>query len=426
MPRNWERKRAIDNGAVSQTGILDGEKPIPQRMRRGYNLVRALLFCGLIALAAHISQAAAWHIETVDQGGAGRFTSLKVDKEGNAHLAYVVEDGKDTLKYAFWDHALKRWFTMKVAEGASFSSLTLDSKQRPRISWADAGTALGCKLRYAYWDGTAWKAQAIPLPSETVAYYTSLTLDPNDNPSISFYEYDGPKGTDYRVRMRVVTWNGQFWQVSTADGSNQSGKFNALAADAQGHLHLAYANVNAGTAGLRYGVWDGNAWHIEVVEGLPISRSYFGQAVCLVLNKNGDPRVSYMNNSEPSVRYAARENGHWVIEVVDWLAKVGYPDRNSIALDEEGRPYLGYYDAGLGSVKLAHKEGSNWIAETVDTGGDGYTSSVQVGDGMVWISYTDEGNAGIKVARAALSDVRRDGPSAGVKEKETAPQRHQP
>src|ERR1017187_4032096 len=147
MPGNWEGKRAIGSEAVSQTGILNGEMRNSQGIRRQNNPVRASLACGLIMLVAQISQAATWHIEMIDQGGVGKFTSLKIDKEGNAHLAYVVEDSKETLKYAFWDHALKRWFTMKVAEGASFSSMALDSKQHPHISWADSGTISGCKLR---------------------------------------------------------------------------------------------------------------------------------------------------------------------------------------------------------------------------------------------------------------------------------------
>jgi hypothetical protein len=388
----------------------------------------AALVCGLIVFSVQVSVAATWQIETVDSGAPGKFTSLKVDKEGNVHIVYVIDDNAATLKYAFWDHVLKRWFTMKVAEGASFSSLILDSKQHPHIAWADFGTVIGCKLHYGYWDGTSWKTQAIPLSAETVAFYTSIALDRDGNPSISYYEYDGPKGTgpEFRVRMRVVSWIGKYWQVSTVDGSNQSGKFNALAADAQGHLHLAYANVNPGTAGLRYGFWDGSAWHTEEADGMAANnRGYVGQAVCLVLDKDGDPHVSYMNNTELSVKYAVRKNGHWNVEVVDRLSGVGYPDRNSIALDEEGEAYLGYHDAGRGSLKLAHKEGSRWIAETIDGNGSGFTSSVDVTNDAVWISYTDEGGGGVKVAHARLSDVRAAGHLIdSVKEKEAAEVRH--
>jgi hypothetical protein len=378
------------------------------------NRVNAVFAAAILVCTAGGMEAANWRIDMVDQSGTGQFTSLKVDSEGNAHMAYVIDDNRAALKYAFLDHRLQRWFTMKVAEGASFPSLVLDSKQRPHISWADAGTVPGCKLRYAYWDGTsAWKQEAIPLPAETVAYYTSLAMDAHDNPSISYYEYDGPRGTDKRVRMRVVIWNGRNWVNTLVDGSNQSGKFSSLAVDARGFLHLAYANVNAGTAGMRYGLWDGSSWKLEVVDAYEQVHAYVGQGAYIVLDKAGDPHISYLNVSYPSVRYAVRKDGHWTIQVVDRMERAGYPDRNALALDNQDRPYLAYYDAGLGLLRFAHREGTNWLAETVDGNGSGYTSSLQVDNDTVWISYADTGSGGVKVARAALTDVWKEGKGTG-------------
>src|SRR5580704_17328425 len=106
--------------------------------KRGRYMARVLPFViSTIILTIGTLKAADWQVELVDQSGPGKFSSLKIDRDGNAHLAYVVDDGKDSLKYAFWDHTLNRWFIMVVAQGASFSSLALDSKQRPHISYAD-------------------------------------------------------------------------------------------------------------------------------------------------------------------------------------------------------------------------------------------------------------------------------------------------
>ena len=66
-----------------------------------------------------------------------------------------------------------------------------------------------------------------------------------------------------------MRWNGEYWQVETVDGDNQSGKFNSMAIDAQGHIHLAYANVNDMTAGARYAYWDGTSWKLDILDGLP-------------------------------------------------------------------------------------------------------------------------------------------------------------
>ena len=356
----------------------------------------------LAILLAGIAEAGDWQIETLDQSGTGKSTSLRIDRDGNAHLAYVAEDGGFILKYAFWDHAAKHWFTMNVACGASFCSLALDSKQRPHISYADYGTGIGAKLRYAHWDGSTWRKEVIPLNSEVIAYYTSIVLDADDRPSISFYEYRGPRGTDLIDRLRIVTWNGQFWQVRTVDQEGQSGKFNGLAIDGQGHLHIGYANV-AAPAAMRYAYWDGKSWMTEVVEGMKKEGDpTVGYSACVALDKQGNPHVAYMNVSQPALRYAVRRNGRWQIETVDRVSGVGYPDRNSIAI-YDNIPYISYYDAGQGVLKLAHKEGQSWLTEVVDSNSAGFTSSLQIDRGNIWVSYADEGSAGVKIAHRELT-----------------------
>jgi hypothetical protein len=217
--------------------------------------------------------------------------------------------------------------------------------------------------------------------------------------------------------MRVARFNGKYWSVETVDGDNQSGKFNDLAIDAQGHTHLAYANVNAMTAGVRYGYWDGKSWRVEVVEDLQSTRTYLGYSTCLTLDKDGTPHVSYSHYSDPFyVKYAVRKGGRWHIEVVDRMAGVGYPDRNGIFVDEGGQPYISYFDAGQGALRLAHRQGQKWVVETVDSGNVGFTSSVQIDRGTIWISYADEAGGGVKIARRALESTDLAGSPGSVQD----------
>jgi hypothetical protein len=359
-----------------------------------------------LALAsAGLLSAAEWTIEPIDRSGVGRYSSMKIDSSGNVHVAYVVDDGnRFPLKYGFWDHALKRWFVMNVADGASFCSLALDSKQRPHISYADPGTGSGAKLHYARWDGTKWNTQAIPLNSDIIGYFTSIVLDSNDRPSISFYEYRGPKDTDIKIRLRNVMWSGSSWQVKTIDDQEGSGKFNAMDIDASGHIHLAYANVSANTAGLRYAFWNGEVWKAEIVDGLEQNKGEsVGYSANVVVDKDGNPHIAYMNESTSQLKYAVRRNNMWQTQTVDQLAGVGYPDRNSIAIDEDGHVHIGYYDAGRGLLKIAHQDGAKWTIETVARGASGATSSLQISNETIWVSYADESNAGITVARRPLT-----------------------
>ncbi len=395
-------------------GCLSGSRPNEAgaiRIRKRVDsmpgpLIRWTSTAALLGVAAWLmvavpaATAANWQIDVVDTGAVGKYSSMKIDTDGNVHVAYVLDDGVFELKYAFWDRHIQKWFTMIVDAGAVMCSLALDSKQRPHISYADYGTGVGAKLRHAFWNGTAWQKEAIRLDSEIIGYYNSITFDREDNPSLTFYEYRGPKDSDIAVRLRNVMWNGKFWVVRTVDPAGGSGKFNAMASDAEGHEHLAYANVAEGD--MRYAYWDGEEWTRETVESQKQAGGYVGFSAAITLDQSGAPHLAYSDVTHHLIKYAVRKNGRWLIEAVDRISNVAYPDRNSIALDENGQPYITYYDSGHGILKLAFREGGRWVAMTVDGNISGFTSSVQIARGEIWISYADAGIGGLKVARTEL------------------------
>jgi len=363
-----------------------------------------LLSAAWAIAAAHTATAATWQIESVDNGAVAKFSSMRIDKDGNVHVAYVLDDGVFELKYAFWDRHLQKWFTMLVTQSSGMCALALDSKQHPHISYADYGTGIGCKLRHAYWDGASWQIEAIQLDSEVIGYYNSITFDRDDNPSLSFYEYRGPKESEIAVRLRNVMWNGKYWAVRTVDPTGGSGKFNAMASDAQGHQHLAYCNVGDGD--LRYAYWNGQDWTREMVESHRQADGYVGSSTAITVDDSGAPHIAYSDVTHRLIKYAVKKNGRWQIEVADSVGGIAYPDRNSITLDEEGRPYITYYDGGHSALKLSFRDGNRWLAGIVDGNNAGFTSSVQIYRGEIWISYAD-GMGGLKVARTELRSLRQ-------------------
>jgi hypothetical protein len=373
----------------------------------------AVLGCLLVPLQI---AAAEWKIEAVDAAGPGRFSSLRLDRDGNAHVSYVVDE-HNQLRYGFWDHLQKKWFIMPVAINASFCSLALDSKQQPHISYADAGTMSGSRLRYAHWDGLKWNIEALPLDSDIVAYYTSIALDTADRPNISFYEYRGRRGSEFSIRLRVVSLTDGHWEVRTVDPSNGSGKYNSMAIDANDQLRLAYANVNAMTPGARMATWTGKEWRLEIVDDRTSNNGRtVGPSMAVTLDKNGTPHLAYRDMNAPLVKYATISGGRWATEVVDFpVMPPRFEDRNSIAINEAGHPYISYYDARRGELRLAHKEGARWQVEVVDTGSAGLTSSLQIDRDSIWISYADETKGQLKVARRTREEAAAetgDGKSA--------------
>ena len=366
-----------------------------------------------LAITALLSTASAfgadWTVETVDQSGPGSYASMKIDKNGNVHIAYVPEEDQHPLKYAFWDHSLKRWFTMTVANAASFCSLALDSKQRPHISYADHGTGAGAKLRYASWDGVNWKIQAVsPRGAAVVAYYTSIALDANDTPVFSYYDYGDPSGA-FRLWLRGVFWTGSYWGVTLVDRTQGSGKFNSIAIDSKGQTHIAYANVRYESSSLRYATWNGSSWQTEFVEGATGPTPVY--SVSMVLDKADNPHIGYTNVETKLVKYATRRNGVWLNQVIDAIRKDAYPDRNGIVVDDRGNPYLSYYDEGEGRLKLAYVVNGRWRVEVLAENSAGFTSSLQIHDDTLWVAYADQGDNALKVARRPLADLLA--PAAG-------------
>lgn len=365
-----------------------------------------LIIAAAVIAPAVLAGADQWQIETVDPGGKASFTSLKVDKSGNVDVAYIPDIPGHPLKYAFWDQAVKRWFTMTVTGAASFCTLVLDSKQYPQISYADHGTGVGARVRYARWDGTSWKILGVsPQTDATVAYFTSIALDSHDNPSFSYYEYLAP-GSVQAIRLRSIFWANDEWEVRLVDPTQGSGKFNSMAIDSKGRPHIAYANVKYENSGLRYASWDGSNWQTEIIEGsapgTPHPTPIFSTA--MVLDKDDNPHIAYTDVEKGLLKYATKRGSQWQIQVLDRI-RPGYPDRNGITLDADGNPYLSYYDEKSGQLRMSFRMGGVWMRETIDRNMTGYTSSIGIDKGTIWISYGDDSEKSLKVAHRLIGPV---------------------
>ncbi len=468
------------------------------RNQRTWISVIILILTGLLLIGGvSASEFAPWSIQTVDSAGTvGQYSSVALDAAGNPAISYHDETDED-LKYASWNgsmwvittvdaskksidhHSSWGWgrgwagswgwgcdaHYMKDYHGTGsvgeYTSLAFDSSGNPRISYYDDSNK---DLKYAAWDGTQWVITTVDgtnykkdgqkgynwdgdngraqSSSINVGKYSSLVLDRNGNPRISYYD-------ETHGILKYATWDGSKWVISTVDsskseggsrsnwgdwgwggyqnhdndneytkyyhGTQKIGEYSSLALDSTGKPRISYHDE--GNEDLKYATWDGSQWVITTVDGTNYKKA--GQKGCnwdgdhgrdqynsikvgdyssLALDSTGSPRISYYDETNKDLKYATWDGSRWVITTVDSVKTVG--EYSSLELNANGDPRISYYDASNGHLKFAawNRTNSLWVTEIVDSSKKvgTFTSLALNSQGMPCISYYDQSNKDLK------------------------------
>ncbi|MFA6331978.1 MAG: hypothetical protein WCX22_03420 [Methanoregula sp.] len=388
-----------------------------------------------------------WTTETVDSiGNVGEYSSLALNFSDYPRISYY-DQSNHNLKYAAWDG--KSWKVETVdgltktiadrphngkdnkhAEVGEYSSLALDANGNPRISYYDKKNT---SLKYVAWSGTSWEIETADGStkitgkyqkdgkqdhSADVGEYSSLALDANGNPRISYY--DKTHGD-----LKYAAWSGTSWKIETVDGISRTfadrsligkndrytevGRYSSLALDADGNPKISYYDQKNGD--LKYAAWDGTSWKIETVDGITkiadehslkgkvYRHSEVGEYSSLSLDTDGNPKISYYDKTHGALKYAVWNGTAWEIETVDSSGKVG--EFTSLRLDGNNDPRIAYYDRTNKDLKFAAWNGAVWQIETVDNSKKvgTYASLALDPAGDAYISYYDQTNHDLKYAQ---------------------------
>jgi hypothetical protein len=264
-----------------------------------------------------------WHIETVDTAG-GDHTSIALDNGGLPRISYHGYTILSALKYAHkeWNG----WHIKTVDAGrlgtGSSTSIALDKNAYPHISycaWDDLG--MFPEVRYAYQDGAGWNIEIVGTgPLQSAYTSTSIALNRDGYPHISYSGWSvgippfptGSKWVTYAYKDSAG------WHFETVENVGSS---TSIALDGNDYPHISYYDDTSGDLKYAYKDWAG--WHIETVD----SEGDVGWYTSIALDRAGNPHISYYDNTNGDLRYACRMGpptysidyvvAHWVSEALD-------------------------------------------------------------------------------------------------------------
>ena len=247
----------------------------------------------------------------------------------------------------------------------------------PRAISVVTPAILVASLGSVAWSADWWQITIVD-STANVGEYSSMTVMPNGQPAISYFDL---QNSDLKFAVRDGGW-----QTMIVDGQRGDvGEYSSLKVLPSGMPAVSY--YDAGQADLRYAAFDGTRWQVTIVDGDGGGDAgAFGTGLAIL--PSGNPAISYRDHWNGTLKFARLDNGNWETELVDGNGNVGHHSSLTV---QDGRPAISYLDYSNDRVLYTRFDGENWIASEANAPGGIHTSLVMLPSGQPALVHNASG-----------------------------------
>ncbi|UPA22890.1 S-layer homology domain-containing protein [Candidatus Peribacteria bacterium] len=239
----------------------------------------------------------------------------------------------------------------------------------------------------------------------SVGHYTSLEVDSNGFPVISYYD---SSNTNLKVAKCANAGCTSATTLTTVDATGSMGEYTSLALGTDGFPVISYYDTT--NTALKVAKCFNSGCTVATTLTIVDNAASLGTYSSIAIGNDGFPVISYYDLTNTALKVAKCANsGCTTGTTVTTLDSVGTVGRSSsIAVDGNGLPVISYYDDSNADFKVAKCGNVSCTTATItavdSTGVTGDYTSIAIGaDGFPVISYYDGTNTALRVAKCSNS-----------------------